>query len=81
MDCPIQMKDTFKFRFNVHQKNLRDKPSLDLPTVKSAMGQSTFKYGAATLHHSTVLNVQFILILQLLLMSQNLYWNSPTLFQ
>ena len=47
MDCPIQLKDTFKFRFNVHQRNLRDKTLLDLQTVKSAMGQSTFKYAAA----------------------------------
>ena len=47
MDCPIQLKDTSKFRFNVHQRNLRDKTLLDLPTVKSAMGQSTFKYAAA----------------------------------
>ena len=47
MDCPIQLKDTFKFRFNVHERNLRDKTLLDLPTVKSAMGQSTFKYAAA----------------------------------
>ena len=42
MDCPIQLKNTFKFRFNVHQRNLRDKTLL-----KSAMGQSTFKYAAA----------------------------------
>ena len=49
MDCPIQLKDTFKFSFNVHQRNLslRDKTLLDLPTVKSAMGQPTFKCAAA----------------------------------
>ena len=39
--------DTFKFRLNVHQRNLRDKTLLDFSTVKSAMGQSTFKYAAA----------------------------------
>ena len=85
IDCPIQLKDTFlnvfkntfKLRFNIHQRNLRDKTLLDLPTVKSAMGQSTFKYAAAKewnslpseLRDITSLspNIQFILILQMLL--------------
>ena len=40
IDCPIQLKDTFKLRFNIHQRNLRDKTLLDFPTVKSSMGQS-----------------------------------------
>ena len=77
IDCPIQLKNTFKLRFNIHQRNLRDKTLLDLPTVKSAMGQSTFKCAAAKecnslpseLRDITSLspNIQFILILQMLL--------------
>ena len=45
MDCSIQLKDAFKFKFNVYQRNLRDKTLLDLPTVKLSTGH--FEYARA----------------------------------
>ena len=37
LDCPDQSRDVFKFRRNMHDKDLRDKTLLDLPKVKSAI--------------------------------------------
>ena len=47
LDCPDQSSDIFKFRRNMHDKDLRDKTLLDLPKFKSAIGQSMFKYAGA----------------------------------
>ena len=47
LDCPDQSRDIFKFRCNMHDKDLRDKTLLDLPKVKSAIGQSMYKYAGA----------------------------------
>ena len=47
LNSPEQLRDTFKLRRNSHGRELRDKTLLDLPKVKSAIGQSTFKYSGA----------------------------------
>ena len=47
LDCPDQSRDIFKFRRNMHDKDLRDKTLLDLWKVKSAIGQSMYKYAGA----------------------------------
>ena len=36
LDCPSQLRDSFKFRHCMHNRDLRDKTLLDLPKVNSA---------------------------------------------
>ena len=47
LDCPSQLRDTFKFKRCMHNRDLRDKTLLDLPKVNSAIGQSAFNYAGA----------------------------------
>jgi hypothetical protein len=42
----------------MHNRDLRDKPLLDLPKVNSATGQSTFKYAGAKDWNSLPLNIR-----------------------
>ena len=47
LDCPSQLKYTFKFRRCMHNRDLRDKTLLELPKVNNAIGQFAFKYAGA----------------------------------
>ncbi len=61
LDCPSQLRDSFKFRHCMHNRDLRDKTLLDLPKVNSAIGQSTFKYAGAKDWNSLPLNIREII--------------------
>ena len=60
MDCPDQLRDIFKFRCNMHDRELRDKTLLDLPKVIGATGQFKFKYAGAKDWNSLPLNFREI---------------------
>ena len=47
LNSPDQLRDTFQFRRNRHDRDLRDKTLLELLKGKGAIGQSTFKYPGA----------------------------------
>ena len=44
LDCPEQLLGIFKFRRSVRNRGLRDETLLDLPKVKTRMGQTMFAY-------------------------------------
>ena len=58
LNCPRQLKDTFKFRCCMHNRDLKDKTLLDLPKVNSAIGQTTFKYAGAKDWNSLPVNIR-----------------------
>ena len=47
LDCPEQLLGIFKFRRSVRSRELRDETLLDLPKVKTRMGQTMFAYAGA----------------------------------
>ena len=47
LNCPEQLLDVFKFRSSVRNRELRDETLLDLPKVKTKMGQTMFSYAGA----------------------------------
>ena len=47
LDCPEQLLGIFKFRRSVRRRELRDETLLDLPKVKTRMGQTMFAYTGA----------------------------------
>ena len=47
LNCPEQLLDVFKFRSSVRNRELRDETLLDLPKVKTKMGQTMFAYAGA----------------------------------
>ena len=61
LDCPSQLRDSFKFRHCMHNRDLRDKTLLDLPKVNSAIGQFTFKYAGAKDWNFLPLNIREII--------------------
>ena len=44
LDCPEQVLGIFKFRRSVRSREPRDETLLDLPKVKTRMGQTMFAY-------------------------------------
>ena len=44
LNCPEQLLDVFKFRSCIRNRELRDETLLDLPKVKTGMGQTMFAY-------------------------------------
>ena len=44
LKCPEQLLDVFKFRSSARNRELRDETLLDLPKVKTKMGQTMFAY-------------------------------------
>ena len=60
LDCPDQLRDIFKFKFNIHDRDLKDDTLLHLPKVISATGHSMFKYAGAKDWNSLPLNFREI---------------------
>jgi len=44
--CPTQLQSDMNFRSELCGRSLRDSREIRLPNLKSAMGQSTFKFAA-----------------------------------
>ena len=55
--APSYLSDRFRRRSAVHDRNTRNKRSLDIPGYKSAAGQRTFLYRATDLWNSLPRNV------------------------
>ena len=54
LDCPEQLLGIFIFRRSVRSRELRDETLLDLPKVKTRMGQTMFAYAGANDWNSPV---------------------------